>query len=112
MDHETPLNNPDEFLSMNMLIDLNGELCLNKEDNMLDQEILNNYAARILDAKYKQVDTNKVAADQKNLNFNQCHELEHLLAKNKEIFQKVHIDSLPGSKPVHHHAYPVPRVHE
>ncbi len=37
--------NPDEFFSKSMLIDLNDEICLIKEDNMFDQEILNNYAA-------------------------------------------------------------------
>ncbi len=80
MDHEIPLKNPDDFFSKNMLIDLNNELCLNKEDDMFDQEILDNYAARILDAKYKQVNTNKVAANQKQLNVNQRHKLQHLLA--------------------------------
>ncbi len=65
MDHEIPLKNPDEFFSNNMPIDLNDELCLNKEDNMFDQEILNNYSARILDAKYEQVNTDKVTANQK-----------------------------------------------
>ncbi len=83
MDHEIPLKNPDEFFSKNMLIDLNDEFCLNKEDDMFDREILDNYAARILDAKYEQVDTNKVAADQKHLNVNQRHQLQHLLAKTK-----------------------------
>ncbi len=111
MDHEIPLKNPDEFFSKNMLIDLNHELCLNKEDDMFDQEILDNYATRILDAKYEQVDTNRVAANQKQLNVNQRHKLQHLLAKNKKLFdgslgvyphQKVHIDLLPGSKLVHH----------
>ncbi len=51
MDHKIPLKNPDEFFNKNMLIDLNDILCLNKEDNMFDQEILNNYSARILDAE-------------------------------------------------------------
>ncbi len=36
MDHKIPLKNPDEFSSNNMLIDLNNELCLNKEGDMLD----------------------------------------------------------------------------
>ncbi len=121
MDHEIPLKDPDEFFNKNMLIDLNNELCLNKEDNMFDQEILDIYAIRILDAKYKQVNTNKVAADQKQLNVYHCHKLHYLLAKNKKLFdgslgmyphQKVHVDFLPGSKPVHHRAYPVPWVHK
>ncbi len=84
MDHDISLKNPDEFFSKNMLIDLNNELCLNKEDNMFDQEILNNYAAIILDAKYEQVNSNKVAANQKQLNVNQCHQLQNLLAKGKK----------------------------
>ncbi len=84
MDHEIPLKNPDEFFSTNMQIDLNNELCLNKEVNIFDWEILDNYAARILDAKYEQVSTNKVATNQKQLNINQRHKLEHLLAKNKK----------------------------
>ncbi len=53
MDHEIPLKNPNDFFSKKMLIDLNDELCLNKEGDMFDKEILNNYAARILDAKYE-----------------------------------------------------------
>ncbi len=85
MDHEVPLRNPDEFFNNNMFINLSNELCFNKEDDMFDQEILNNYATQILDAKYKQVDTNRVAANQKHLNVNQHHELQHLLAKNKKI---------------------------
>ncbi len=77
---------PDEFFNKNMLIDLIDELFLNKEDNMFDWEILDNYAAQILNAKYEQVDTNKVGADQKQLNNNQCHNLQHLLAENKKLF--------------------------
>ncbi len=48
-----------------MFIDLKLTLCQNKENKMFDQEILHNYAGQILGAKYKQVDTNKVAAEQK-----------------------------------------------
>ncbi len=112
MDHEIPFKNPEEFFNNKMFIDLNNELHLNKEDNMFDQEILDNCAAWILNAKYEQVDTNRVAADQKQLIINQCNKLQHLLARKKKLFdgslgvyphQKVHIDLLPGWKPVHHH---------
>ncbi len=48
---------------------------------MIDQEIVDNYAAQILDVKYKQVDTNKVAANQKQLNTNQHHGLQQGLVK-------------------------------
>ncbi len=37
---------------------------------MFDQEILDNYAVWILDVKYKQVNTNKVAVNYKQLNIN------------------------------------------
>ncbi len=46
MDHEIPLQNPDAFFNNNMFIDLNNNLCLQKEDNMFDQ---------ILDVKYEQL---------------------------------------------------------
>ncbi len=46
-----------------MFIDLKNELCLNKEDKMFYQEIVNNYATLILNAKYEQANTNRVAAD-------------------------------------------------
>ncbi len=51
MDHEISLKNPDEFFNTNMFIDLNDKLCQDKEDNMLEQEILDNYATQILDDK-------------------------------------------------------------
>ncbi len=53
MDHEISLKKPDEFFNNNMFIGLNNELCLKKEDNMFDQEILDIYAAQILDMKYE-----------------------------------------------------------
>ncbi len=42
---------------------------------MFDWEIHDNYATIILVAKYKRVNTIKVAMDQKHLNINQCHDL-------------------------------------
>ncbi len=72
------------FFINNMFIDLNDDICLTKEDNMFDQEILDNYVARILNAKYEQVNTNRVCANQKQLKLNQCHKLQNLLAKNKK----------------------------
>ncbi len=71
--------------------------------------------------KYEQVDTNRVATNQKHLYINQHHDLQHILAKYGKLFdrslcvyphQKVHIDLLPGLELVHHCAYPVPRAHE
>ncbi len=53
-----------------MFIDLNNKLCHIKEVNLFDWEILDNYVALILDAKYNQVDTNKVASNWKQLSIN------------------------------------------
>ncbi len=76
---------------------------------------------KLVDVKYEQVDTNRVATNQKHLNINQCHNLQQALAENGKLcdgslgvypHQKVHIDFLPGSKLVHYHTYPVPWVHK
>ncbi len=44
MDHEIPLKNPNEFFKANMFIDLNNKLYQDKEDDMFDQKILDNFA--------------------------------------------------------------------
>ncbi len=84
------------------------------KDNIFEQEILDNYAAPILDAKSKQVDTNRAATNQKLLSRNQCHNLQHVLAQYSKLFdgslgvyphQKVHIDLSPGLEPVYHCVY-------
>lgn len=91
-----------------MLINLNNNLCLT---NKCDKDIHDNYAARILDAKYEHVDTNKDATDQKHMNHNQCHDRQNVWAKYNKIFdgslgvyphQKVHIELLQNLELVHH----------
>lgn len=57
-----------------------------KEDNKFDWEVLNNYAAHILHAKYKQVNSYKVAVDQKQLIPNQSHNLQINLTKYDKLF--------------------------
>lgn len=49
---------------------------------MVDQDILNNYGAHILDAKYAQAKTNKVAANQKQVTINQYHNIQNVLTKS------------------------------
>ncbi len=84
MDQAISLKNYDEFINNNVFINLNDTICQDRKDDVFDQEILDNYAAKILDTKYKQFDTNNVAANQKQLNPNQNHELQYLLAKYKK----------------------------
>ncbi len=64
VDHKIPLKDPNEIFDNHMFIDLNEKICQTDEDNMFNQVIVDSYAACILDGKYQQVDTNKVAADQ------------------------------------------------
>lgn len=54
---------------------------------------------------------------QKQLDPHQHHDLQNLVAKYDEIFnrylgvnthQKVYVDLLPGLEQLHHHAYPIP----
>ncbi len=120
-DHKISLKDPNEFFNI-IFIDLNNnKLYQNKVDNMFDQEILENYAAQILDANYEQNDTNKNVAHQKHLNIDQCHHLQQVLAKNDkpcdgsfDVYphQKIHIYLFPDLEPVHHWAYLVACVHE
>ncbi len=65
------LMNLGEFFDNNMSIDLNEILCQHKAGNMFKQGILFNYATWLLVNKYKQVNTNRVATNQKHLNINQ-----------------------------------------
>ncbi len=83
---------------------------------MFQQEFLITYFTQMLDAKYKQFNTNKVAIDQKHLNLNQCHDLQQILVEYGKLFdgslcvypyEKVHIDILIGLELVHHQEYSV-----
>lgn len=61
--HENPLKDPQQFFETKMLTKLNDSLCQSKEMKMLGRDFHFDYAARMLEAKYDQVNTNKVAAD-------------------------------------------------
>ncbi len=119
MDHN-PLKETHEFFGPNMFSNLYYEVFQQNEDSMSDWNILNNNSAWILDARYEQVDINKVAVNQKHLTQIQCLDLQNVLAKYEKLFDgshgvylhKVHIDLIPGSEPVHHRVYPVLYVHE
>ncbi len=123
MDHEIPFKNPEEFFNNKMFIDLNNELHLNKEDNMFDQEILDNYATQILDTKYKKVDTNKVAANQKNSMLTNATSYNTSWSRTKNYLMGLLL-CIPtkkftftyyqaqNSKPVHYCMYLVPQVHK
>ncbi len=115
MVNELFLKNPNEFVNTNIFIDLKDKICHHKEG------IVCEYFTQILDAKHKQVNTNRVTTNQKHVNINYCHNLQYALAKYGNPFysslgvyphQKVHIDLLSGSKLAHHCAYMVPCAYE
>lgn len=85
------------------------------------QNAHDNYTAHIFYAKYKQVGTNKVAANQKHINPNQHQELQYVLANEDKLFdgslgvyphQNIHIELSPNLEPVHQHLCPVLEVHK
>ena len=82
---------------------------------------LDNYASKILDAKYDKVNVEDVAAAQSHLTPTQKSDLAKLLKKHEELFsgkiglyphKKNIIELLPGSQAVHARHYHVPRVHQ
>jgi len=91
------------------------------ENDWLGFDPLDNYASKILDAKYDKVNVEDVAAAQSHLTPTQKSDLAKLLKKHEELFsgklglyphKKINIELLPGSQAVHARHYPVPRVHQ
>ena len=91
------------------------------ENDHFGFEPLDNYASKILDAKYDKVDVKDVAQEQAHLTATQRNDLERLLKKHEKLFsgklglyphKKFNIELLPGAEPVHSRPYPVPRIHE
>lgn len=68
------------FFGKTLLADLNDNLCQTKEQETLDRNIFDNSAARILDRKYKQVNTKTIVAKQIQLNPNKYNDIQHILA--------------------------------
>ncbi len=70
---------PKKFFDNYILTDLNDALCLSKEDDISEQEILYNYA--FFHAEYKQVNMSTLTADQKQLTPSQHCDLHITLSK-------------------------------
>ncbi len=108
------------IFSFNYYTSILSPLELEFENNLIGNPVVDTFATRILDAKYKQANIHDVAFDQQHLSLDQRCDLFHILSKHKKLFdgslgvyphKKVHIDLKPGTKFVHHCAYPVPHVH-
>ncbi len=67
MDHGIPFQDPGVFFDAKIFTDINETLCLSEKDDIFEWKIFHNYTALILQDKYEQIDTAKVAADQKQL---------------------------------------------
>ena len=75
----------------------------------------------ILDATFEKADLEKVTADCKHLNVEECESLLTLLKKYESLFdgtlgfwnhEEYDIELQPGVKPYHARAYPIPKIHE
>jgi hypothetical protein len=90
------------------------------ENKLFGEDLLENFATAMLDAKYKFIDICQVIDQQSHLNMHQKANLLEVLTKHQKMFdgtlgvyphKKVHIDIDPNVKPVHARPYPVPKVH-
>ena len=90
------------------------------EDELFTEDWLTCYATEILDTKYEWTDVKDVVDMLAHLNAQQKADFLRVLQENSKMFdgtlgiyphQKVHIELLPGAKPMHSQPYPVPRMH-
>jgi len=90
------------------------------EDELFCEDWLNCYATEILDAQYEWTDVANVVNKLTHLNAHQKADLLRVLKENSKMFngtlgicphQKVHIELIPGAKPLHSQPYPVSCVH-
>ena len=90
------------------------------EDKLFGEDWLNCYVTDILDAKYELTDVADAVDNVMHLNAHQKKELLQVLQENSSMFDgtlgcyphcKVHIELMPGAKPVHARPYSAPRVH-
>ena len=86
-----------------------------------EEELFENFAVNIEQAKYKAVCGDEVAKAQKHLSEYQQKELARVLNKFPKLFdgnlghytgRKVHLDIKPDAIPVHQKPYAVPKLHE
>ena len=100
--------------------DMEDAMHVQTKDELIEEDWLDNYATKILDAKYNKTDVNDVVEQQSHLTSAQKKDLLELLIKHSKLFsgklgsyphQTFHIDVDPEATPVHACAYPVPRIH-
>ena len=91
------------------------------ESEDADEEIFENYAVNIEQAKYVKVSGEEVSEQQKHLSEYQRKELARVLNKFPQLFdgnlghytgRQVHLDIRPDAVPVHQKPYSVPKSHE
>ena len=80
------------------------------EDELFGEDWLDCYATEILDTQYEWIDVTDVVNKLTHLNAHQKADLLRVLLENSKMFegtlwiyphQKVHIELLPGAKPMH-----------
>jgi hypothetical protein len=90
------------------------------ENELFGEDWLQSFAIAMLDAKYEFTQVRDVVDQLSHLNMHQKADMLEVLQKHRKMFdgtlgvyphKKFHIDIDSDAKPVHAHAYPVPRVH-
>ncbi len=108
MDHDIPLKDPNEFFNKNIFIDPNYKLCLaiKKTESSIERSLTTMLLKYLM--PNKQLDTNKVAANQKQLNANKCYSLQYIKPFDGSLgvypHQKFHIELLHNLELLHHQA--------
>ena len=100
---------------------MEDSLFLEQEDELLRKDWLDYSATEILDAKYNDLNIDKVMNETDHLTDSQKIDMNRVLKKHKKLFdgtrgvcahkRKFHIDIDTNMQPVHTRAYPVPRIH-
>ena len=115
LDHTIPMKGLDFWNNP-----LHSMLAVMEEDNEMEANELN-YAAALKEAKYDETSPDEVAKLQTHLTKEQQSQLATVLSKYSKLFsnkldvypyQKVHLELLPNSVPVHAKPYAVPKVNE
>ena len=91
-----------------------------EQNDLLESHVIQKGPVQITESKYTKVDPDFVAAQQTHLSPTQQAELAALLRKFPKLFsgelgkylgKKVHLDLIPGAKPVHKRPYAVANAH-
>jgi hypothetical protein len=121
-DSELPMQDPKYLDNSNYLAMAESLEVHREEEQLFGRDWYNPdcYATKILDAKYKKVNTDGVVEQLTHLSKTQKEDLHNVLKDFPKLFygtlgvyphRKFHIDIMPGAKPKHVRPYAIARIH-